>query len=112
MDTTILSNCSLHICNTDMNAKDDFGRTAFMLACRKGHTDVVKFLLDETLHATKVASNLRRSPKCIKACFRFQLQVSPIFTASFLLSPKILQSEEIFCGIHTCLDTRLSLFVA
>ena len=44
----------LHLCGLagmeseriELNARDDNGGTAFMLACYKGHKDVVKLLLD------------------------------------------------------------------
>ena len=37
-----------HSERVELNARDCFGLTAFMLACKKGNTDIVKLLLDRS----------------------------------------------------------------
>merc|ERR1712062_597540 len=34
--------------NIDLNARDNYGWTAFMIACRYGHKDVVQLILDNS----------------------------------------------------------------
>ena len=53
----------------ELNAKNIFGRTAFMLTCSNGHMDVVKMLLD---HSNKIELNARDNIEMtafIDACF-------------------------------------------
>ena len=50
----LLERCSAEECG--LNVKDKYGWTPFMLACQKGHKDVVKLLLD---HSDKIELNAR-----------------------------------------------------
>ena len=62
-DTKMLSNCSLDHSdqNIDLNTRADNGGTAFILACYKGHKDVVQLLIDHSGIDLNVRDNTGRT---------------------------------------------------
>ena len=55
----------------ELNTKSKIGMTGFMLACRRGHKEVVKLLLD---HSNRIELNVRCNDegytRCILACIK------------------------------------------